>query len=93
MNHQPVKRLLVETENLVVETEDVFHRHLFVIVSNKLVNFLIFLIKFIIIIGDNDCGDNSDEDLATCKNRTCTSSEFTCLNGRCLSTSWKCDGK
>lgn len=45
--------------------------------------------------GENDCGDNSDEDIEECKkeSRTCTSSEFRCKTGRCVPMSWRCDNE
>ncbi|XP_064071101.1 very low-density lipoprotein receptor-like isoform X6 [Vanessa tameamea] len=44
--------------------------------------------------GENDCGDNSDEDIEECKEtRTCTSSEFRCKTGRCVPLSWRCDNE
>ncbi|XP_068626812.1 very low-density lipoprotein receptor isoform X3 [Battus philenor] len=45
--------------------------------------------------GDDDCGDNSDENIEECKkeSRTCTSSEFRCKTGRCIPMSWRCDNE
>ncbi|XP_059048111.1 very low-density lipoprotein receptor isoform X2 [Achroia grisella] len=45
--------------------------------------------------GENDCGDNSDENIDECKkeSRTCTSSEFRCKTGRCIPLSWRCDNE
>ncbi|XP_072945356.1 very low-density lipoprotein receptor isoform X3 [Epargyreus clarus] len=45
--------------------------------------------------GENDCGDNSDEDIEECKkeSRTCTSAEFRCKTGRCVPMSWRCDSE
>ncbi|XP_063839085.1 very low-density lipoprotein receptor isoform X1 [Ostrinia nubilalis] len=45
--------------------------------------------------GDDDCGDNSDENIEQCKkeSRTCTSSEFRCKTGRCVPMSWRCDNE
>ena len=39
--------------------------------------------------GKNDCGDNSDEELPSCK--TCFSNEFKCDNGNCISNNALCD--
>lgn len=41
--------------------------------------------------GDDDCGDNSDEDLNYCTFHSCSPNEFRCNNGRCIFKSWKCD--
>lgn len=41
--------------------------------------------------GDDDCGDNSDEDLNYCTYHSCSPNEFRCNNGRCIFRSWKCD--
>lgn len=38
----------------------------------------------------NDCGDGSDE--LGCKYDTCSSNQFTCTNGACISSSFTCDG-
>ncbi|XP_026319596.1 low-density lipoprotein receptor-like isoform X4 [Hyposmocoma kahamanoa] len=45
--------------------------------------------------GEDDCGDNSDEDIDECKkeSRTCTSAEFRCKSGRCVPMSWRCDNE
>ncbi|XP_052738259.1 low-density lipoprotein receptor isoform X2 [Bicyclus anynana] len=45
--------------------------------------------------GENDCGDNSDENIEECKkeSRTCTASEFRCKTGRCIPTLWRCDNE
>ena len=41
--------------------------------------------------GDDDCGDNSDEDVNYCAFHSCSPNEFRCNNGRCIFKSWKCD--
>ncbi|CAK1544808.1 unnamed protein product [Leptosia nina] len=41
--------------------------------------------------GDDDCGDNSDEDINYCAYHSCSPNEFRCNNGRCIFKSWKCD--
>lgn len=41
--------------------------------------------------GDDDCGDNSDEDVNYCTFHSCSTNEFRCNNGRCIFKSWKCD--
>ena len=43
---------------------------------------------------DNDCGDGSDEG-KDCKDhyRTCTESEFTCQNAKCIAKIYACDGE
>ncbi|XP_077997838.1 low-density lipoprotein receptor-related protein 2-like [Glandiceps talaboti] len=40
---------------------------------------------------DNDCGDNSDEDIRYCYDFTCDPIDFTCDNGRCIYQQWRCD--
>ncbi|KAF0767414.1 low-density lipoprotein receptor-related protein 2, partial [Aphis craccivora] len=41
--------------------------------------------------GDDDCGDNSDEDVKYCAYHSCSTNEFRCANGRCIFKTWKCD--
>ncbi len=43
---------------------------------------------------DNDCGDGSDEG-KDCRDhyRTCTESEFTCQNAKCVAKIYACDGE
>ena len=43
---------------------------------------------------DDDCGDGSDEKLATCKNRGCDlKNSFRCDQDQCKSNTWRCDGE
>ena len=41
--------------------------------------------------GDDDCDDNSDEDVDYCSEHTCAESEYRCGNGRCIFKTWQCD--
>lgn len=41
--------------------------------------------------GANDCSDGSDEDPATCFQKTCAPGQFQCANGRCVPSSYVCD--
>ena len=41
--------------------------------------------------GEDDCGDNSDERMAFCSNRSCLKNEFRCDSFKCIQNSWKCD--
>ena len=43
--------------------------------------------------GYDDCGDNSDENIGYCSNRSCMESEFHCASGLCINLKWKCDGE
>lgn len=43
--------------------------------------------------GVNDCSDGSDEDPATCSQKTCAPGQFQCANGRCLPSSYVCDAQ
>ena len=43
--------------------------------------------------GDNDCGDNSDENVLHCSKRQCPANSFRCPNHRCIPASWHCDGE
>ena len=43
--------------------------------------------------GEDDCKDNSDENLKLCKKMMCTDLEFQCDIYRCIRNSWKCDGE
>ncbi|CAL1548074.1 unnamed protein product [Lymnaea stagnalis] len=42
---------------------------------------------------DDDCGDNSDEDITKCRDsyRKCSESEFRCANNKCIQGRFKCD--
>nr|XP_037288057.1 LOW QUALITY PROTEIN: very low-density lipoprotein receptor-like [Rhipicephalus microplus] len=42
-----------------------------------------------------DCDDRSDEDLAICKNKTCSPDQFACKSheGVCIPITWRCDGQ
>jgi len=44
--------------------------------------------------GEYDCGfgDNSDEP-ENCTSRLCSSDEVRCKNGRCIHSTWMCDGE
>ena len=43
--------------------------------------------------GNDDCGDNSDENITYCSTRICNESEYRCSNGMCIDFTWKCDGE
>lgn len=38
---------------------------------------------------DDDCGDNSDEELCA---HACSTGQFQCFTGRCIPEHWACDG-
>lgn len=40
---------------------------------------------------ENDCGDNSDEDVYNCASRLCQPGHFKCANNHCIPQDWKCD--
>lgn len=40
---------------------------------------------------ENDCGDNSDEDVYNCASRLCQPGYFKCANNHCIPQEWKCD--
>lgn len=40
---------------------------------------------------ENDCGDNSDEDVYNCASRICQPGYFKCANNHCIPQGWKCD--
>lgn len=40
---------------------------------------------------ENDCGDNSDEDVYNCASRICQPGYFKCANNHCIPQDWKCD--
>ena len=41
--------------------------------------------------GEGDCENDEDESKATCENRVCGPSEFSCKSGECVPSSYKCD--
>nr|XP_034830019.1 very low-density lipoprotein receptor-like [Maniola hyperantus] len=70
----------------------VFEKH--PLISYQCTNGKCILLKERVCEGEDDCGNNSDENIEACRTlRECTTSEFRCECGQCIPETWRCDNE